>query len=455
LGRSKGLDFIKTNPPEDQRIELVLQNLHLLQNLTPLVEDMKFTPDAHVNSKALVRLFARPWYNRVWVIQEVNANVNVIVQCGNTEISWDGMGLISSYIGIHIRVSDPLHDLYRSCNHGTVTFLRYRAALHEWPLYQLQVHTSRWNATDPRDHIYANLGLPGFAKSGVSIVPAYDEPVKQVYCDFAMLCLHATGNLNFLSFAGTSREDPRPNYASWIPRWDQKRWTRLLVGDTTPPWTASDGSLPEIASKAFEDFLWVKGAKLDSIERVFSIDPSSWRWQGRKPESNPLYHFQQAEDPERQCSYPHTDDSLLLAYSAVLVNGQDPQGKRITDTWGVFAMRANTIIRFFDLHKATPDQVMTNEYAQAWDGFQRMACLACDGRIPFSTSFGYLGLGPEMLQSGDVVCVLYGATVPYILRPQNGHYILIGEAYVHGAMLGEAMEKLQQGQLIEEEFEIH
>jgi len=39
-----------------------------------------------------------------------------------------------------------------------------------------------------------------------------------------------------------------------------------------------------------------------------------------------------------------------------------------------------------------------------------------------------------------VVVVLYGSTVPFILRPQAETYLLIGQAYVDGIMFGEAME---------------
>jgi hypothetical protein len=52
-----------------------------------------------------------------------------------------------------------------------------------------------------------------------------------------------------------------------------------------------------------------------------------------------------------------------------------------------------------------------------------------------------IGTGPSGLRTGDVVCVLYGDDVPFILRPETGgHYTLIGECYVNGIMHGEALE---------------
>lgn len=51
------------------------------------------------------------------------------------------------------------------------------------------------------------------------------------------------------------------------------------------------------------------------------------------------------------------------------------------------------------------------------------------------------GLAPKEAKDGDLVCILFGCTVPVILRCTEdlGLYKLIGEAYVHGVMDGEAM----------------
>ena len=56
------------------------------------------------------------------------------------------------------------------------------------------------------------------------------------------------------------------------------------------------------------------------------------------------------------------------------------------------------------------------------------------------------GLGPEGSEVGDLVCVLYGCSVPVVLkvaREQRVHdlFEVVGEAYVHGIMDGEFMIK--------------
>lgn len=60
------------------------------------------------------------------------------------------------------------------------------------------------------------------------------------------------------------------------------------------------------------------------------------------------------------------------------------------------------------------------------------------------TRKGYFVLGPGVLQEGDVVVVLRGGKVPFLLRrvsaigndPEGG-WVLVGECYVHGLMDGE------------------
>ncbi|KAF2818345.1 hypothetical protein CC86DRAFT_413998 [Ophiobolus disseminans] len=61
-----------------------------------------------------------------------------------------------------------------------------------------------------------------------------------------------------------------------------------------------------------------------------------------------------------------------------------------------------------------------------------------------STSETLIGLGPPKTQEGDVIAILYGCSVPVILRPMRDAsspqgYDFIGEAYIYGKMDGEAM----------------
>ena len=66
-----------------------------------------------------------------------------------------------------------------------------------------------------------------------------------------------------------------------------------------------------------------------------------------------------------------------------------------------------------------------------------------------------VGIGPPGTEVGDVVCILFGCSVPCILRwsnEQNG-YQFIGEAFIYGKMYGEAVTGLSKRDLKEKTVE--
>ncbi|KAF5003607.1 hypothetical protein FDECE_9862 [Fusarium decemcellulare] len=66
-------------------------------------------------------------------------------------------------------------------------------------------------------------------------------------------------------------------------------------------------------------------------------------------------------------------------------------------------------------------------------------------RRGFVTKNRWMGLGPRVAQPGDIVAILFGGKVPYILRPVDDHYLFVGECYVHGIMQGELVSQCQRG----------
>ena len=63
-----------------------------------------------------------------------------------------------------------------------------------------------------------------------------------------------------------------------------------------------------------------------------------------------------------------------------------------------------------------------------------------DGRILTWTEKGYLALVPAATEAGDVVALLKGARLPFILRPKGGAWKLLGPSYIHGIMDGELVD---------------
>jgi hypothetical protein len=50
------------------------------------------------------------------------------------------------------------------------------------------------------------------------------------------------------------------------------------------------------------------------------------------------------------------------------------------------------------------------------------------------------GMAPQAALKGDIICILFGCSVPVVLRQVSGdQYHFIGECYVHGIMDGESL----------------
>lgn len=74
------------------------------------------------------------------------------------------------------------------------------------------------------------------------------------------------------------------------------------------------------------------------------------------------------------------------------------------------------------------------------------------GRLLCTTEKGRLASVPRATEEGDLICILYGGEVPYILRPRkDSEYMVVGECYMDGIMYGKG---LTQGTLRERHFKL-
>jgi hypothetical protein len=98
------------------------------------------------------------------------------------------------------------------------------------------------------------------------------------------------------------------------------------------------------------------------------------------------------------------------------------------------------------INLTSPDKFYADDISQNCKNYMRTLEDQHDRR-PFISAQGYVGLAPAHLQPGDAICILYGATVPFVLRElPDGQYQLIGEAYVRGIMDGEWLETERKSQ---------
>jgi hypothetical protein len=79
-----------------------------------------------------------------------------------------------------------------------------------------------------------------------------------------------------------------------------------------------------------------------------------------------------------------------------------------------------------------------------------------DRRCFVSTSRAIMtmGIAAQEVIEGDLICIPLGCCHPVILRRVEDYYINLGEAFVDGYMYGEAMDLLERGELMLEEFKL-
>lgn len=108
--------------------------------------------------------------------------------------------------------------------------------------------------------------------------------------------------------------------------------------------------------------------------------------------------------------------------------------QRSRDVTGVISLYSS----IFPEHCDCIDRAVVSEFKDTAYG-------KLDGRYLAQTNTGHLALVPQTCRLGDEICVFSGGATPFALRKQDGseHHELLGQAYVHGAMHGEALLEIE------------
>jgi hypothetical protein len=138
----------------------------------------------------------RPWWKRVWIVQEVALASKVTVVCGAEEIPWEAikkrlrttgmMGLRSLeearpllvFQGTIVTHRFHFPDAEYQYLHGLQT--DRKAGAPSLNIYNLAYQFRNFDCSDPRDRIYAFLGLASDIRS-VDLIPDYNSSVGEVY----------------------------------------------------------------------------------------------------------------------------------------------------------------------------------------------------------------------------------------------------------------------------------
>jgi hypothetical protein len=178
-------------------------------------------------------LFNRPWWTRLWTVQEVALGREVAVMCGYKTLAWN---LFMQWLSVSVRLEES--EAYRTAGPSTLTklgtimtgylsSLRSKVALREEyqknpssiKLLDLLSLFRNFQTTNPLDKVYALLGLA--ADSSDFMEPNYTMSVSTVYTSVAHTAIKQEGIVDILHYSGRYPIAPIDSFElpSWVPDW--------------------------------------------------------------------------------------------------------------------------------------------------------------------------------------------------------------------------------------------
>jgi hypothetical protein len=407
----------------------------------------------------LLDLFGRAWWTRTWVVQEVTVAKQVVICCGNKEMlagCFDKAMSNLDFIKLFSKRREGLLSLEDDALGRRIRHLN--GTTHD--LLDLADKCRELEATDPRDKIYALLGLAEDDQFEVD----YDQSVREVYRRFAEACIERSGTLDVFNFViGSYRND----IPSWVPDWTfgripslightsrKKDQTYSASGDSTADFhtlfsLAKGGHISFDGGGVNNDilslFCSVSGFAIDVVEHLGSVVADTASIQS--PEMPLIQEWISLVEDFTDLSGPYK----------TMEEHYDAFWKTLTaDKYYTTRASKNQALQrpylahwFLEKEVADLQQIKSLENQDFLLNFERAAL----GRRFFVSKKGYLGLAPGKTRPGDLICILFGGQSPFILRKDQEQMIhqerlleifggdsmhhLIGESYVHGLMDGE------------------
>ncbi|KAL6355132.1 hypothetical protein LRP88_11378 [Fusarium phalaenopsidis] len=419
---------------------------------------------------AFSEFFDRPWFQRMWTVQEIIQARKAIVVCGPHSLPWehvsaaarwfchkakaihdrnsrrvDGMCLVTQMVAISWRSksgSEYMPQLFGQKTRPTC----------KWALRDLLERLRPRQATDPRDKVFALVGISEedhrfWGDKGVRI--DYSLSVEEVYAQATEEIIKSEFMDGLDTIWSARQRSKVPEWPSWVPDWRMETGYGCTWG-IGQPFKATDGDKGKHAFIPTEEplTLAVQGKIIGLVTYR-----SQYRHFGELFQNSRLREVYN-DCMDRLKSYP-TGEQVETAFGLTLIGGlpltKTLQSKNVTtETY------TEKYMDFYDvtqMSRETPEQdAARNEILQTFYklGFdlswiQEVMDAYCERRF-FVTDSGHMGLGHHDVLEGDLIVAVLGLRWPCVLRPKSENhddgFEFIGEAYCHGLMSGEAIQEL-------------
>lgn len=307
---------------------------------------------------------------------------------------------------------------------------------------------SGFQSTKPEDRVFALLGLASDAPL-LGLTPDYTRGVREIYTETAYAILRVRGDLALFSYCRIP--NPVQRLPSWVPDWSMSLATRpftsfidhfrYLSGLSEEANLNQTRATPRIKGSA----LILAGVVVDTVHATLEDQQLVYEPQPNYENARRVQEFMisAVDFIERHISHPtrslaQKTNILEALYGIALPNGMFlPQLFEEGAGYGFWEFVRDLLVfrdttLFID---RVPDDV--------FPVLCRVQSTLHLGRRVFATQRGFIGLGPDYVQEGDMVVILHGGEIPFVLRPvkdgRPGHYELLGETWMYGMMEGQFM----------------
>lgn len=237
--------------------------------------------------KAMNAWYGRPWFSRVWVVQEFCLGGDAVFVCGQRRVSVNlvfvARQIFDFYIGyaldentprerlqeVNSMIFDPTPPLFAArsrrrkfeCNTGTGDSLLQ--------LLQRLYVGKVVKATDPKDRIFGVLALANDTEK-LGIRPDYGLTVEQIYTRTSRLIIQ-NGELDLIGLSQFPKRSK--SLPSWVPDWlGPIQPSFCSIGPSAsldkPLFAASGSDQPSLTETGDESLLGIEGYRFDEIEEV-------------------------------------------------------------------------------------------------------------------------------------------------------------------------------------------
>jgi hypothetical protein len=412
-----------------------------------------FQEQDQVDWNAIQKLLrGRPWFTRMWTLQEAILAKDAYLLCGEHSSRWDEvvasfeifewMILYASIEPKDKQIMTLVGDIYSHLTHWVLIRSSYendgRKGLALLVALLWTAATRSIQATDPRDRIYGLLGLVIEQERGrIPVDYSKDTTLGKVlfHVSKALIEMHGPDVLTYIQQSNIS-----PPLISWVVD-----WTMPLIGSIGDIELDAGGKKFEHRFNACKNYNWTPR----SLEITYESPFLHFKGWVIGTIANVGQHFQAQPDSE---SYLQDCYAWLIELQD-LVKGNDIDNLVNSNLWKVVIADTASVGRAGDNEACKkgyeiltkkllpPDEIQDQQswafqeswdYRRLWRAYYRRAAIDEKGRP---------GLVPAHAQPGDFVAIFEGGHVPFVLRKdQDGATNLVGEAYFLGVMDGEGID---------------